>query len=206
MLRRLLSYSEVPPDGYKFVHPETGHTTWAEDIDTWLAKAIEHRKANNLDIPPNLLAKMEDQLCEILPPGFCQYDDPQRPRVDMRFGLRDVMAWAEAHLKILGDNFVFQEEAERRAKICATCYMNVEGQGCRGCSQVATLFTNKLAIRKTSADPLLKSCAACKCFLRSAVHFPLTILESVHKSEVQMLLPSFCWQKENGVNYLPDAT
>lgn len=200
---KLKSYASCPPDGFRYVHQETGHVTWAENVDTWHQQAVAHRKANNLPIPDNFFARMEEQLCDILPSGWCDQDDINRPRVDMRFGLRDVLAWAEAHLKLLGNNFVDQAESERRAKICASCYMNVEGQGCAGCQKVATLFTNELVQRKTQSDQFLKSCAVCKCYNRASVHFPLEILESSSNSEHQMLFPNFCWRKQTGDNYAP---
>lgn len=200
---KLTSYREVPPDGYRFVDPDTGHVTVKEDVISWVQAAIAHRKANSLEVPANFQAIMEHQFCQVLPAGWCDFDDPNRPRVDMRFSLRDVWNWAEAHLNLLTDKFVDQPEAERRAKICSSCYMNVEGQGCTGCQRVATLFTTELAKRKTQSDPFLKSCAVCKCFLRAKVHFPLTIAEAHDTTEIQSMFPSFCWRKKGGENYAP---
>lgn len=200
-LKKLKRYTECPPDGYRYVDPDTGHVTRKEDQQSWVLAAIAHRKANNLEVPLNFSALMEDQLCEVLPSGWCEFDDNSRPRIDMRFGLRDVWNWAEAHIKLLGDNFVPQEEAERRAKICSSCYMNMEGAGCAGCQRVAELFTTELAKRKTQSDQYLKSCAVCKCYNRASVHFPLTILESHDTSEHQSMFPNFCWRRKDSANY-----
>lgn len=201
MLRLKNKYGNCPPDGYRYVDPDTGHVTRREDYDSWLQAAAAHRRGNNLTIPLDFGAQMENQLCQILPAGWCDFDDESRPRIDTRFGLRDVWNWAEAHLKLLGDNFVPQEEAERRAKICSSCYMNMEGVGCAGCQRVATLFTAELAKRKTDSDQFLKSCGACKCYNRAQVHFPIAILETHDTDELQSMYPSFCWKKKSGENY-----
>lgn len=198
-METLLRKDVVPPDGFRYFQQETRFIVEAQDYWTWVAEVKKHRIGNGISLD-GIEEQMQDQLCQTLPAGWCRQDDPNRPRPDMRFGLSDIWNWAVAHIKLATTGFVAQEEAERRAKICAGCYMNVMGQGCQSCHKVAELFTTELAARKTESDSFLRNCAACKCYLKALVHFPIDILQN-HAS-VQPLLPSFCWQKVDGVNYL----
>src|SRR5438105_13635164 len=85
MRMRLTNYREVVPEGYRYTVPETGHRVHAWDAGTWLQETKKHLEANNIPIPIDLLQQMEAQLCETLPPGWCEYDNPNRPRLDMQF-------------------------------------------------------------------------------------------------------------------------
>jgi len=200
MSRLLLNntWGACPPDGYRYVHPETGHLTHAWTYVDWVEFARQHLLANNLPVPDDLGEQMQNQLCQTLEPGWCNFDDPNRPRASTTLSWNDVMAgigtftrWLKAGLK-----FVSQTEADRRAFICSRCYLNVNVQGCAGCQKVVEeLVGNK----KSKYDPALRSCGACKCFLRAKVHFPISILD---KSGVnQELYPGFCWAKKDGENY-----
>src|SRR6266404_1749644 len=117
-MRSLKRKNECPPDGFKYVHPETGHATVAFDPYNWVEKAKEHRRANGLPIPDDFEQQMEDQLCGTLPPELCEYQvgDPQW--VNVRLDWRDVFAATRALVDTALGNFVSQDEAERRAKIC----------------------------------------------------------------------------------------
>lgn len=200
-MQKLSNRDLVPPDPvyFRYVHPETGHVSQAQTYDVWMSDSYAHRRANNLPIPIDFTAQMEDQLCSSLPAGWCSGTDPNRPDVDMRFGLTDVWNWANANLQALVKGFASQEEAERRAKICAGCYMNINSQGCRGCQDVATLFSNQLAKRSTSSDSFLRNCAVCRCFLTALVHFRL---DTIPKDDsLQKSFPIFCWQRKDSTNY-----
>ena len=202
-MQKLRNRDLVPPDPiyFRYVHAETGHSSQSQTYDSWLADTYAHRRANNLPIPIDFTAQMEDQLCSSLPAGWCSGTDPNRPDVDMRFTVGDVWNWTKAQLAVLSTGFVSQDEAERRAKICSGCYMNINAQGCRGCQDVATLFSNQLAKKQTSADMFLRNCGSCRCYLRALVHFPI---DAIPKDDtLQKVFPSFCWQKIAGENYVP---
>jgi len=192
------TWGPCPPDGYRYVFPETGHVIHAWTYVDWVDMARAHIRANNLEERPLLESEMQDQLCRTLPPGWCMFDDPARPRVTTSFSWDDVQAGLATFAKWIGSGFqtVPQEEAERRALICSRCYLNVNVQGCTSCQKaVETVTKNK----KTRHDFLLRSCAVCKCFLRAKVHFPISVLD---KSGVnQELYPGFCWLKKEGDNY-----
>ena len=195
-----------PPEGFRYVHPETGHVTTAIDANTWVAKARAHLEANGLPVPVDLSAQMQDQLCQVLPVGWCEYDDPNRPRVDITFSWGDVERGTRTLFDWLtgGREMVGQAEAERRAKICSTCYLNVQAYGCgQSCYELIRKLAGLLVGKETSVDDRLRNCAACKCFLRSKVHVPLATIEKHDTDSIQVLLPSFCWLKKGGDNYSP---
>ena len=186
------------------MHPETGHVTTAIDAHTWYAKARAHLEANSLPVPPDLPERMQDQLCQTLPVGWCEYDDPNRPRVDVTFSWGDVERGTRTlfDFALQGSPLVSQTEAERRAKICSTCYLNVQAYGCgQSCSELIRKITGFFVGQETSFDLQLRNCAACKCFLRSKVHIPLAVIEEHDKDLFQPMLPNFCWLKKGGDNY-----
>jgi hypothetical protein len=162
--------------------------------------AKNHLQANQLEIPINLEAQMQHQLCLTLPPGWCMYDDPNRPRPNVSLSFNDVAAGIETFSNWIaqGREEVPQTEAERRALVCSRCYLNVNVTGCSGCQPMLTTI---LGLRKTKYDAALRSCAVCRCFLRAKVHFPIKSLLDNANPGVQEMYPGFCWLKQGGENY-----
>src|SRR5262245_6450630 len=124
-----------PPDGYRWVDPLDGWISHAWDYRTWVDQAQAHYRANEREVPLDLGAQMEEQLCLTLPPGWCNYDDPNRDRPqvqltwdDVKEGLSTFGRWIASGMK-----YVTQEEANRRALICGRCYLNVQVSGCTAC-------------------------------------------------------------------------
>jgi hypothetical protein len=207
-MRKLINTSVAPPEFFSYTHQETGHTTVANDYITWVQRAKEHRSANNLSIPDDFEFLMQDQLCGKIPPELCEYgvNDPQW--VNVRLTWADVMSASKIYLewRRQGKPFVSQEEAERRAKICAGCYLNVRVAGCGGlCREVAQLVTDSKGERKTEYDSKLLNCAVCKCSNAAQIHFPLTLLELSDTDARQQQYPSsFCWKSKASPEYLPN--
>ena len=188
-----------PPDGFRYLVPETGYICHAWTYDAWVEDARHHYTGNNMAIPDNLETLMQQQLCQTLPPGWCNYDDPNRPRANLSLNWDDVKgalstfsAWISQ-----GCSYVPKEEAERRALICSRCYMNTNVGGCSACQAAVKAVTG---LRSTKYDQFLRACGVCKCLLKAKVHFPLSTL---HKSPgvMQELYPEFCWLKKDGTNY-----
>lgn len=199
-MQKLLTRETVPPDGFRYRQPETGKWSISETYDNWVKQAYEHIKGNQLPMPPNLQQVMEQQLCSTLPPGWCEEFDPNRVepltrmhRGDIIEGMKVFSIWF-----LQGQPFVDQVEAERRAAICANCYLNVQVEGCTSCHKVAEDLTSKVS---TSLDSKLQACAVCKCLLRAKVHFPLDILNTTDSDWKQNTYPDFCWLKKDGPNY-----
>lgn len=206
MLQQLKSYREVPPDGYRYTFPETGHTIKSWSITAWVDKAREHLEANNLPVPDNLQAIMEDQLCNLLPVTWCEYTDPDRPRIDTRFSWADVEQGSKTLFEWVkqGLPLVSQDEAERRAKICANCYANVRADGCgQSCRELIRAIIGIFVSRQTSVDFRLNACGVCKCVLKNKVHVPLEVIEKYDNPSFQAMFPNFCWLRKDSDNYKP---
>lgn len=187
-----------PPDGFRYVFPQDGFVAHAWTYVDWIDLANKHARANNLPDPDP--ADMQYQLCQTLEPGWCQYDDPNRPRPSTTIAWNDVMEGG----KILslwiatGMQAVQKTESERRALICSRCYLNVNVQGCGACHDAVDILTKSLS---TKYDFALKACAACKCLLRAKVHAPMEVLDK-ESERVQQMYPEHCWLKKSGVNYV----
>ena len=192
-------WGPCPPDGYRYVFPDDGYLVHAWTYVDWVQAAKNHLTANNQPIPGTLEQDMQQQLCLTLPPGFCLYDDDNRPRPNMSLEWGDVTAGLATFARWIagGCQYVDQNEAERRAQVCSRCYLNVNVQGCSGCQKaVAEVVRDK----QTTLDATLRTCAVCKCFLRAKVHFPISTLDT-DSEKVQQMYPEFCWLNKAGENY-----
>lgn len=187
------------PDGCRFTH-ETGHVSRAVTVTNLMPEVIRYRQQNNLPIPDDMREIVEDQLCRILPPGNCQYADgtEQRAFVDSRINFSDVAAGMSTLASvILNQRAVDQEEAERRAAICAACPANAAVTGCFGCTSLESTITAIVGAKKTKYDYLLKVCTACHCFNKAQVWIDARDL-SAGASDGQMerlaLFKDWCWK------------
>lgn len=187
-----------PPDGFRYVFSEDGYLVHAWTFTDWIQLATNHLLANDVPVPPDLAGQMQTQLCRTLPPGWCNFDDPLRPRVStsldwsaVQQGLATFTRW------FLSKKTVPPQEAERRALVCSRCYLNVQIQGCAGCQRVVEEVVKGHA---TKYDFALRGCAVCKCVLKAKVHVPQEILDR-ENTKLQDLYPDFCWLKKGGDNY-----
>lgn len=190
----------VPPDGYRWKCPECGWENQSFDYPDWIQKAAKHIASKGKEVPSDLELAMQEQLCMTLPPGWCNYDDPNRNRVVVStLGWEDVLRGTEtlSRWAIQGAHPVSAQEADRRARICANCYLNVGLTGCSACQSALQLMAKGYS---TKHDQFLRSCGACKCYLKLKVHIPLEILDK-ENSGVQELYPSHCWLKRGGTNH-----
>lgn len=198
---RLINTTLVPPDGFRYVFPTDGWTAHAWDYQSWIQEARHHLHANNQGVPEDLEAQMEHQLCQTLEPGWCSFDDPDRPRPRTNMTWDDVEAGAKTFLRWItqGMQFVDKTEAERRALICSRCYLNVNVTGCSACKTVVSTMTKTLN-RETKYDFALRNCGACRCFLKAKVWFPLEVFDK-ESFTVQSQYPIHCWLNKQSDNY-----
>jgi hypothetical protein len=181
------------------VDPVSGFTAHAWTYADWVQAEIDHLQINRREVPIDLAAQMEDQLCQTLDPGWCMFDDPARPRVsteltwsDMTRGLQTFGRWLGSGLKT-----VPQSEADRRALICSRCYLNVHIEGCSNCQKLVKEVSGSLSSRH---DASLKGCAVCKCVLKVKVHLPQSVLDRENE-KLQEFYPVHCWLNKDSVNY-----
>lgn len=198
-MQRLIDQSTVPPDGYRYLQPETRITIRAGDYWELFTQVGKHRKVNNIPLGPLWREEVEDQLCKTLPPGFCKEIDPTRKATgvltrihweDLQRGMGVMIDWASQ-----GRPHVADDVAESRAAICSRCYYNVAlASGCNACRGIVNLVYRAIGGARTSLDPLLKQCAVCKCSNQAQVHFPIEVLAEATPDEMIPLFPDFCWK------------
>lgn len=172
MMRLSCPKNITVPDGYRFVF-EDGTRIHQSCYGDWLNAIKNHYVMNDYPIPDNWVALAEDQLCNFLPPGFCQYDDGSNvmSHINTRLEMGDLFRGMEVLLRIATtpDCMVEPEEAERRAAICSACPANITIPGCAPCMKIPDLVVKINGGKTTSADQFLRSCAVCRCHLQAAV-------------------------------------
>ena len=208
---RLDKRSDAPPDWYRFTVPATGKVISALDPDTWISEIKNYYRINNIPIPDDLREIAEDQICQLLPPGWCHYSDGGQPSdyIDTRLGIDDVLRGTAALGEVVARRlasvlvpgwspFVSQEEAESRAATCAACYVKTPVAGCLACREFSGAIGLVIGDRKTKADPQIEfaSCAICKCSAKVQVHVKGDIL--ARNVDDAMLAKfkrvEFCWK------------
>lgn len=204
-MMRFNNTANSPPDFWRFTDPETGFVSKAVDHYNWMLQINAHRKGNGLPLISEAVA--ENQLCQQMPPGWCHHDDDEqhsRSWVNTRLRWSDIVEGTKAYVALIASGFktVEQEEANRRAKICSSCYLRVQPQGCGSCVKLGQIVTGDLAQKKTPYDDHLvnMACAICSCPVKSLVHFEMPALDSTDSPEKQAAYPNFCWRKQGGEN------
>ena len=195
-----------PPGGYCFTVPETGYKISKEHTwDGLFAKVERHYYDNNIPLPDNWKEKVESQMCETLPAGYCHYTDGTpfagtTPKLNAESIMQGVGSLATMVLERLKGNdvFVSQDEANARAEICSRCHFN-QGLGvCMGCGAmkaVTDLASTVRGGRSTKLDGRLNNCSVCGCRNDTIVHIQRKVLLSNEKSETTEARPSWCWVK-----------
>jgi hypothetical protein len=193
----VINLTDVPRGGWKYVVLDTNTTIQSGSIQSLKRDVRRHMIANNLELPQDLDESIEDSACMNLERKPITDSHSERPRWRaaevLRF-LKTIFNW----VRMDGAKFVPMEEAERRAKICASCPMNVTVSGCLGCSGVATLVKQIRGDRRTKYDGQLHACNVCGCELKVKVLVPSEVIDNRG-----LEYPSHCWQ--NPTTTEPDA-
>ena len=182
--------SSVPPAGWRVKCPITGEAI--EGGDFWdMVKNCERKILEQGLIPPtDIVQQIENALCERLA-GHRQCVPCSSVKQTLGFGA--IVRWVRAmYFFATKSNFqlVDQEEAERRAKICAACPHQISTSGCWGCKGIAGMLPTISGARKTSYDAQLKACGVCGCYNAVSVHLPLSV-----QQDANLDFPSYCWKK-----------
>lgn len=192
---------ETPPDKLRYRFQQDGYLVMEMDVDTWFRKIREHYEDNDIPMPVDWREQVENQLCQSMPPGWCEHENGGDPTVfiDARMTMDDVINGTSVLVEFVkqGSPLVDQSLADSRAKTCAACYANISAGGCAACRGLAYLVDGVAGTRKTVADDQLqgKSCGICKCLSRAHIWLPIDILQKGITPEMQMLWPSYCWKK-----------
>lgn len=210
-MQRLITTSVVIPTdnegrNFRYLHQETSHWSHSPVYDEFVRQYLAHRKANGLPIPDDYESVIQDQMCQTLPPEWCERTGGQS-WVSTRFGYDDFLSGMKAFAGLLTGKYKFvgQEEADRRARICSNCYYNISIPGCNTCRKLSEFVTGDVAGKTTQYDEKLKACAVCKCANQAQTWFPMDALEETDTPEKQALYPNdFCWKSKTSPNYLPN--
>lgn len=203
---RLLQHTECPPDEFRYRFTD-GYTVKCFNYDGWLARIAAHRRNNGYVKLDDWIAEAEDQLCRILPAGWCEQETGAPPEfyLDARMTLDDVLNGTKVLASFVGQGMplVSRDVAEARGKTCAGCYAAVSIPGCSPCVGLASLVADIAGAEPLTSDPFLenKSCAVCKCSARAQIWLPIELLAKGVPDEMLPKFPEWCWKKK-GVEQL----
>lgn len=202
---KLKSLELGPPGNWGYTQPETGVRMSAITFQSLLSKVAQHRHNNNLPIT-NMAEEVESAICAALSPAnqvaYCVTGNRERSAV----GFAEVVRFTEwlGSWLTTGHKLVPQDEANRRAAICATCPYNVGVKGCGVCQKSIGILRNKLMkVEPTSSNSAIKACGICGCDLKTIVHVPLDTLK--HRGLEYKNIP-WCWQNESNQANLANSS
>jgi len=204
---RLKSRGIIPNGGGFFVTDQlTGIKLSATTFDQIVQKVRDSRIANGAPIGLEFENEIENWCC-ISHPDDAEVVDPRLPK-RRSLNLDDVIRGTEvlASFKLAGSPLVSQQEANRRAAICARCPLNVSwSQSCSICGKVETVVMNIVGNVRTTNDQQLFSCSVCGCSLKAAVHIPNDILNKANNAEMNQAFSVAaemwnCWHRPDGID------
>lgn len=180
---------QCPPGGFRHrcrhcTCPLITALVWED----FLIKIRRHEEVNSH--PISTISEIETQLCELLPPGHCKYEDGSTPdshgcNVDgeqMLAGARSLLGMAGQWVAgwFTGKSvWVDQAEANRRANICARCPRNVSVGSCPTCHVVSTakdILNGIKGEKTTDVDNFCDQCCGCGCDIKTIVWIRKDIL------------------------------
>lgn len=209
-LLRLKNPAETPPGYWTYPrHPERPTTSdpndfiWGGDLQNLVAKVHEFRVINGLPLgDPE--AEIQDYICRTRG-AQCVPANPAKPLPGRKARGGDVARFLSAMASWMENGgYVEQDEAERRAEICAGCQYNtpVDDAGCFGCFGLAARVMQVIGNRKTRLDGSLQFCGVCGCNNAVQAFVPMDVLAKAHKLEQfpeDIGLPGQkipCWKRE----------
>lgn len=188
--------SLVPPGGWKYVDPDTGHRIGVPTYPAMLNKVAAHRRGNALQ--PLAEATIQHILCRQASEGVCGGDAGDEPPIYANISGADAINGTKVIFSLVksGGRLVKPEVAEVRAKICSACPQNVDyNSGCSSCATTLAGFILKIAgKRKTTMDANLKACGVCHCMNKAQVHVPYRHLKKGMTPAMNDLWPKECWK------------
>lgn len=193
MLRKLKNINLDPPGGWQFHHEESGATIESGHFMALVDDVRIFLRRNNCEVPENLAAIVEDQICGGVPESMIRLGKPDR------IIRTATMLWSGTQLimdaVVNGKRFVPPEEAERRAQICANCPLNIKDANCTGCKGFYGIIRSWYQHRTTGFDDFLFICDICGCLNTAQIHAPAEVLRKVTpKSLVDKYPSQGCWK------------
>lgn len=208
-MRKLINPQIAPVGGYRFIDPDTGfaYDRKYASLEELSNHVQQYREANGLPRIEKFQAVWEAYVCANVPQmdGRCC---PVGEDISRKF--TQYWAGAKAYVKaaIAGAAaFVSQEEADRRAAICAGCSENVRNYGHSHAQFYSDKFIQgQIGNRKSAYHDKLHTCRVCTCILKAKVFYdPNIVASSLSDTEVGSLMRKpvdangrriKCWQLE----------
>lgn len=181
--------SSVPPLGWIVNCPIVNEEVYGGDFWDMVKNCEKLVLSKGIATPLDFVTQIEHNLCDRL-----AGDSGCVPcsRIKQTLGFGEIVRWVRAMYSFAvnqGFQLVPQEEAERRAKICAACPYQINTSGCWGCKGIAGMLPQIAGAKTTSYDNQLKACGVCGCYNAVAVHLPIDV-----QSSEKLEFPDFCWK------------
>jgi hypothetical protein len=201
MIVKVADLSIVPPGGWRYRETETGFEFKAATLGSLVDLVAAHRASNKLQ-PGNPRAEIQAYVCAQLPVGSEDCvgeleagDEVADIALKTEFTMDDVKRFLVAAKEALGrKGLVKQEEADRRAGICASCPLNQSVGGCWTCRGLAEWIFRLIGTRVTAHASRLRQCGSCGCNIKAKVWLPLDVARKVSEG---YKFPSWCWIKND---------
>lgn len=182
--------TDVPPRGWIVKCPIVNEEVYGGDFWDMVGNCEKLLVSKGITPPTDLVSQIEHNLCDRL--AGHQNCVPCTTK-KQTLGFAEIVRWVRAMYQFAVNGkfeLVPQEEAERRAKICAACPHQIATSGCWGCKGIAGMLPHIAGARKTSYDLQLKACGVCGCYSAIAVHLPLNV-----QGGEELEFPEWCWKK-----------
>lgn len=181
--------SHIPPGGWRCICPKTDVLVEGSEYWDMLSKCESLLNDRGIMIPPTFSDDVDNAVCQQFPgAAWCV----PCTNVKQSLNFSAIVRWVRAmynFVKEQGFQPVTQDEADRRAKICAACPHQISTSGCWGCKGIAGMLPMLAGARKTQYDGQLKACGICGCYNSVSVHMPLDF-----QSDSQLNFPDHCWK------------
>lgn len=196
---KLSSRAKVPPGLFRYRHPVSGLEMVRHAWDLLRSDVTAHCEANGY--PAVSDAEIESQMCERMGPTvaerYCEGSGLSVNGITLHW--KELMSGTAALLGHLlgGRKTVTQEEAERRAAICAPCPRNSSfSKPCGGlCPELEDVVKAVVGGGKTSLDDKLEACSVCGCVNRAQIWVPIKHLAKGVEADFIEKAPQTCWKR-----------
>lgn len=202
---RLKHKSSIPwGGGFELNLPEKGMVGRAINFETLVTVISKYRRANAIPIGIEFEDEVEREIC-LRWPQECKETDARVPNRELKLGFQEVIQGTRAMIahKLAGSPLETQDEANRRALICAKCPNNVSVHlPCSGiCGELQTVVNAIVGAKGTPYDGSLKSCAICGCWLTASVWVPTLFqwqaLSAAQKASFRLARDTAgCWKTD----------
>ena len=181
--------TNVPAGGWWVNCPVLNEPVRGGDWNDMVINCEKLLIARGITPPVDLVSQIQHNLCERLAgDSNCVPCSQQRQTL----GFAQIVRWVRAMYHFAKENkfqLVDQEEAERRAKICAACPHQIATSGCWGCKGIAGMLPAIAGAKTTSYDQQLKACGVCGCYNAVSVHLPVDV-----QGGEGLEFPPHCWK------------